>query len=89
MRHKRDCGASPGKCGGRKETELGRGRGQRWEICDRPGGQEITARNRSKTGRTARTSKEKGAADGSRERSYFYLIGQANFKQLSGIICEK
>lgn len=67
---------------GEKRLSLGGAEG-------RPGGQEVTARNRSKTGRTARTSKEKGAVDGSRERSYFYLIGQANFKQFSGTICEK
>lgn len=30
---------------------------------------------------------ERGAGDGSREISYFYLIGQANFKQFSGTIC--
>lgn len=32
---------------------------------------------------------ERGAEDGSREISYFYLIGQANFKQFAGTICEK
>lgn len=32
---------------------------------------------------------ERGAEDGSREISYFYLIGQANFKQFSGTICKK
>lgn len=46
--------------------------------------------NMRKTGRTVLNIKgERGAEDGSREISYFYLIGQANFKQFSGTICEK
>lgn len=42
-----------------------------------------------KAGRTENIKGERGAEDGSREISYFYLIGQANFKQFSGTICEK
>lgn len=79
MRHRADC-QSPMKYRGREELQSGEKKRKKGEKMTCWGGSTMRKD-------TVNIKGERGTGGGSREISYFYLIGQANFKQFSGTIC--